>query len=153
MRCGGIAVILAGFLAIAACVSAAADPADSLVTVNGNRHVGADMIRSYFHAGADGHYDAAALDTALKNLYATGLFKDVKVAHEGDRVLVRVIENPTIGVLAFEGNKKIKDEDLKKAVQSKAGGPLSRALVHDDVVRLIAVVLGLQQLLLRYGRI
>ena len=33
--------------------------------------------------------------------------------------------------------KKIKDEDLKKAVQSKAGGPLSRALVHDDVIHII----------------
>jgi outer membrane protein insertion porin family len=134
-----MAVILAGFLAIAACASAAADPADSVITVNGNRHVGADMIRSYFHAGPDGHYDAAALDTALKNLYATGLFKDVKVAHEGDRVLVRVIENPTIGVLAFEGNKKVKDEDLKKEVQSKAGGPLSPEFVQNDVVHIIDV--------------
>jgi outer membrane protein insertion porin family len=136
---GGIAVILAGSLAIAACASAAADPADSIITVNGNRHVGADIIRSYFHAGPDGHYEAAALDTALKNLYATGLFKDVKVAHEGDRVLVRVIENPTIGVLAFEGNKKIKDEDLRKEVQSKAGGPLSREFVQSDVVHIIDI--------------
>ena len=39
--------------------------------------------------------------------------------------------------MAFEGNKKIKDEDLKKAVQSKAGGPLNRALVHDDVIHII----------------
>ena len=47
------------------------------------------------------------------------------------------MENPTIERMAFEGNKKIKDEDLKKAVQSKAGGPLSRALVHDDVIHII----------------
>ena len=32
----------------------------------------------------------------------------------GDRVLVTVVENPTIGIVAFEGNKKIKDDDLKK---------------------------------------
>ena len=47
------------------------------------------------------------------------------------------MENPTIERLAFEGNKKIKDEILKKAVQSKAGGPLNRALVHDDVIHII----------------
>ena len=95
------------------------------------------MIRSYFHAAPGGHFDAAALDAALKRLYATGLFQDVKIAHEGDRVLVMVVENPTIGVLAFEGNKKIKDDDLKKELQSKAGGPLSRAIVQSDVVHII----------------
>ena len=46
-------------------------------------------------------------------------------------------ENPTIERTAFEGNKKIKDEDLKKAVQSKAGGPLTRAVVHGDAERII----------------
>jgi outer membrane protein insertion porin family len=137
MRRGGIAVILAGFIAIAACASAAARETDSPITVDGNRHVGADMIRSYFHAAADGHFDAAGLDAALKRLYATGLFKDVKIAHEGDRVLVRVVENPTIGVLAFEGNRKIKDDDLKKELQSNAGGPLSREIVQSDVVHII----------------
>ena len=141
MRCRGTAAILAGLLALAAWTSAAAENADSKVAdspiaVNGNRHVGADMIRSYFPAPG-GHYDAAALDAALKRLYATGLFKDVKIAHEGDRVLVMVVENPTIGMLAFEGNKKVKDDDLKKEVQSKAGGPLSREFVQSDVVHII----------------
>jgi outer membrane protein insertion porin family len=129
--------VLAVALATAACSGAAAGPADSAITVNGNRHVGADVIRSYFHAAPDGHYDAAALDAALKALYATGQFRDVKIAHEGDRILVRVVENPTIGVLAFEGNRKIKDDDLKKAVQSKPNGPLSREVVQSDVVRMI----------------
>jgi outer membrane protein insertion porin family len=94
-------------IAIAACGSAAAARAadsgatNSAITVNGNQRIGADMIRSYFHSGSDGHFDAAALDAALKRLYATGLFKDVKIAHEGDRLLVMVVENPTIGVVAF----------------------------------------------------
>src|SRR6202167_5766499 len=107
MRCRGIAVILASWLAIAACGSAAAaegadsKATDSAITVNGNARIGGDMIRSYFHAGNGGHFDAATLDAALKRLYATGLFKDVKIAHEGDRLLVMVAENPTIGVVAF----------------------------------------------------
>ena len=84
-----------------------------------------------------GHFDAAALDAALKRLYATGLFKDVKIAHEGDRLLVMVVENPTIGVVAFEGDRKLKDDDLTKAIQSKPGGPLSRAFVQADVLQII----------------
>ncbi len=131
-----LCLIVFGFLALAPCRHALAAGADSAIMVSGNRHADADMIRSFFHAAPDGTFDAAALDAALKSLYGTGLFQDVKIARDGDRVVVNVVENPTIDRLAFEGNKKIKDEDLKKAVQSKAGGPLARALVHDDVVHI-----------------
>ena len=84
-----------------------------------------------------GRLDAAALDAALKSLYATGLFADVKITRQGDGILIAVIENPTVDRLAFEGNKKIKDEDLRKAVQSKLGGPLSRAIAHNDVDQIV----------------
>ena len=50
----------------------------------------------------------------------------MRISCADGHVLVAVIENPTIGVISFEGNKKIKDADLTKAVQSKASGPLSR---------------------------
>jgi outer membrane protein insertion porin family len=115
----------------------AAAAADSAIAVAGNRHVDREMIRSHFHAGAGGTLDASALDAALKSLYGTGLFEDVKISRDGDRILVTVVERQAIERISFEGNKKIKDDDLKKAVQSKAGGPLSRAFVHDDVVHII----------------
>jgi outer membrane protein insertion porin family len=114
----------------------AAPPADSVIAVAGNRHTDAAMIRSHFHADTGG-MDAAALDAALKSLYATGLFEDVRISRDGDRIVVTVVERAAIDKIAFEGNKKIKDEDLKKAVQSRAGGPLSHALVHDDVTHII----------------
>jgi outer membrane protein insertion porin family len=110
---------------------------DSAITIAGNRHVDAAMIRAYFHANRDGRLDAAALDTALKSLYGSGLFRDVKISRDGDGIVVSVVENPTIEKTAFDGNRKVKDDDLKKAVQSKAGGPLSRAIVHDDVEHII----------------
>ena len=138
MRWRGTAVVLAGFLMIAAYGSGAAEePADSAITVNGNRQIGADMIRSYFHPAPGGRLDAGELNAALKRLYATGLFKDVKMSRSGDRIVVTVVENPTIGIVAFEGNRKIKDDELKKAVQSRENGPLSREFVHSDVVNII----------------
>ena len=39
--------------------------------------------------------------------------------------------------VAFEGNKKIKDEQLKAVVESKARGPLQRALVQADADRIV----------------
>ncbi|MGB7036283.1 MAG: outer membrane protein assembly factor BamA [Xanthobacteraceae bacterium] len=145
MRCRGIAVVLAACFVVAVCgYAAAAGDANSpdetrSVAVTGNRHIGADMIRSFFHPGFGGKLDANALNTALKRLYATGLFKDVRISRSGGRVLVTVVENPTIGVISFEGNKKIKDADLKKAIQSKENGPLSRALVQGDVEQITAL--------------
>ena len=141
MRCWGIAVVLAVFFAIAASGQAAAagaavsNGAVPPIAISGNRHIGADMIRSYFHPAPDGRLGATELDAALKRLYATGLFKDVKISRAGSRVLVTVVENPTIGVISFEGNKKIKDADLTKAIQSKVNGPLSRETVQSDVVQ------------------
>ena len=114
----------------------AAPPAAPVIAVAGNRHTDAAMIRSHFHAETGG-IDAATLDAALKSLYATGLFEDVKISRDGDRILVTVIERPAIDKIAFEGNKRIKDDDLKKVVQSRTGGPLSHALVHDDVAQII----------------
>ena len=140
MRCRGIAAIIAGWLACAAGLGAAvagSAEADQAITVIGNRHVGADMVRSFFHAAPNGQYDAAARDAALKGLYASGLFADVKISHDGNRILVVVVENPTVGTVAFEGNRKIKDADLKQQVRSKANGPLSREVVQSDVVRIL----------------
>jgi outer membrane protein insertion porin family len=140
MRRRGTIAALAGFLLIVACgFTAAASDADSTIVVAGNRHIGAAMIRSYFHAAPDGRLDRATLDAALKSLYATGLFQDVKISRDGGHVLVKVVENSTIARLAFEGNKKIKDDDLKKGLQSTAGGPLWRAFVQGDVERIIAL--------------
>jgi outer membrane protein insertion porin family len=129
-----------GLIALAAAAPAAAGASpDSAIAVAGNRHIDAATIRSHFHFDADGRLDAAALDAALKSLYATGLFEDVRIARDGGRVLVTVVENPAIARIAFEGNRKIKDEDLKKAVQSKERGPLSRATVQGDVKEIIAL--------------
>ena len=126
-----------GLIAIAACRDAQAEPPlPASITITGNRHIDASVIRSHFPAGG-GRLDATALDAVLKSLYATGLFADVKITRQADGILASVVENPTLDRVAFEGNKKIKDDELKKAVQSKASGPLSRAIVHNDVDQMI----------------
>jgi outer membrane protein insertion porin family len=141
LRCRGLSLVFAGFLALAAATAVrAAEPIQSAITVNGNQHIGADMIRSYFQdsAGAP-KLDENAVNAAIKRLYTTGFFKDIKVTHAGSRLIVTVAENPIIERLAIEGNRKIKDEDLKKDLDSKTGGPLSRAFVQSDVLRIIDV--------------
>ena len=53
--------------------------------------------------------------------------------------MVTVVENPVIGRVAFEGNKKIKDEQLSAEIQSKPRGTLSRPMVQSDAQRIAEI--------------
>lgn len=109
------------------------------IGVEGNRRIEADTIRSYFKPGPSGRLDSARIDDGLKALIETGLFQDVKINQAGGRLVVVVVENPVIGRVAFEGNKKVKDEQLTVEVQSKARGTLSRAMVQSDTARITEI--------------
>jgi len=109
------------------------------IAVEGNRRVEADTIRSYFRLAPGQRLDAGKIDEALKALYATGLFQDVRITPAGGRILVTVVENPVINRVAFEGNKKVKDDQLNSEVQSKSRGTLSRPTVQADVQRIVEI--------------
>jgi outer membrane protein insertion porin family len=117
---------------------AAAQSVNSIV-VEGNRRVESDTIRSYFKAGPNGALDAGRIDDGLKALIETGLFQDVKINRAGGRLVVTVVENPVIGRVAFEGNKKVKDEQLSAEIQSKPRGTLSRPMVQSDAQRIAEI--------------
>jgi len=116
----------------------AAQTASSIV-VEGNRRVEADTIRSYFKPGPGGALDAGRIDDGLKALIETGLFQDVKISRPGGRVVVTVVENSVIGRIAFEGNKKVKDEQLSAEIQSKPRGTFSRPMVQSDAQRIAEI--------------
>jgi len=127
----------AAFLAVTLALSAAPSMAAETITVEGNRRIDAETVRSYFHAAADGSYDAAARDDALKALVATNLFDKVTIERANGGLVVHVVEARVLDRVAFEGNKKVKDSDLSAAVQSKPRGSLQRATVQADVNRII----------------
>jgi outer membrane protein insertion porin family len=134
---GGI-LVGAGTLSLAGADTASGQTINSMV-VEGNRRVEAATIRSYFKAGPGGQLSPAAIDEGLKALYTTGLFSDVHISHAGGRLVVSVVENPVINQVAFEGNHKAKDEQLKIEVQSKPRGTLSKPTVQADVQRIIEI--------------
>src|SRR5690349_4396792 len=137
-------LFLGGILVSACCVTlASSGPAVaqtvSSIVVEGSRRVELDTIRSYFKPGPGGRIGPEQEDEALKAMVATGLFADVRINHAGGRLVVTVVENPVINRVAFEGNKKAKDEQLVAETQSKARGTLSRPMVQADVQRIIEI--------------
>jgi outer membrane protein insertion porin family len=109
------------------------------IAVEGNRRVEVETIRSYFRPGPGGRLTQAEIDDGLKALIETGLFQDVRINQAGGRIVVVVVENPVIGRVAFEGNKKVKDEQLSAEIQSKPRGTLSRPMVQSDAQRIAEI--------------
>ena len=133
------AVPVAATLSAVVIASPAVAQSVSSIQVEGNRRVEVETIRSYFKPGPGGRLDQASIDDGLKALIETGLFQDVRISQPGGHLLVTVVENPVIGRIAFEGNKKVKDEQLTAEIQSKPRGTLSRPMVQSDAQRIAEI--------------
>jgi outer membrane protein insertion porin family len=101
------------------------------VVVKGNSRVDAETIRSYF-SGTDQN----GVNDGVKSLYATGLFSDVKVSRQGSSVVVSVVENNVINRVAFEGNSKLKSDQLATEVQTRSRGAYAASTVEADMERI-----------------
>ena len=83
------------------------------IDVVGNQRIEAETIRSYRLLQPGDAFDADRLDRSLRTLFATGLFRDVSVARQGDRIRVTVEENPIVNRVAFEGNARVSEDVLR----------------------------------------
>ncbi|MGB3147579.1 MAG: outer membrane protein assembly factor BamA [Paracoccaceae bacterium] len=59
------------------------------------------------------------LNDATQRLTDSGLFSSVEVIPSGGTLLIKVVENVTVGTVVFEGNQKLKDEQLSELVSTK----------------------------------
>jgi len=70
--------------------------------------------------------------TALRSLFGTGLFKDVRIEIEGEVVVVIVEERPVIQTVTFVGLKEFDKDQLVKSLKDSGIGeglPFDKALV------------------------
>lgn len=61
--------------------------------------------------------DAQKITEALRALYATGFFKDVRIEAEGQDLIVTIAERPAIASITFEGLKEFEKEVVLKALK------------------------------------
>ena len=111
----------------------------SEIRVEGTQRVEPETVRSYMLVQPGDPFDSDRIDRSLKSLFATGLFADVALRREGDTLIVRVVENPIINRIAFEGNHKLSDQTLDAEVQLKPRVVYTRTKVQSDVKRILDV--------------
>ena len=78
-------------------------------------------------------FSNADIDEAVKRLFATGLFSDVRINQSGSTLVVQVDEYSVVNQVLFQGNKKLKDAELANAVQLKPRGSFSQDTLNADV--------------------
>ncbi|MEI9993327.1 MAG: outer membrane protein assembly factor BamA [Rhizomicrobium sp.] len=107
------------------------------IIVNGTQRIEPSTVLSYISLREGDVYNDQTTDVALKTLYQTGLFADVKVRFDGATMTINVVENPIINQIDFEGNSKVTQKDLEKEVQLKPRTVFTRSKVQADVQRII----------------
>lgn len=117
--------------------AAKAGPVIRQIVVEGNQRIERETVLSYMIFREGMPYDAGQIDGSLKTLFATGLFADIGIRRDGDKLIISVVENPIINRVAYEGNSAIKEEDLNNEVQLKPRTIYTRAKVQADVTRVI----------------
>ncbi len=114
-------------------------PIIAQISVSGNERVEPETIASYLTVRPGDPFDPTALDVSLKNLFATGLFSDVELTERGGILIVRVVENPIINRIIFEGNKKLDNQELGEEVRLRPRQVFTRARVKADVQRMLVL--------------
>jgi outer membrane protein insertion porin family len=109
------------------------------IRIEGTQRIEPATVRSYLTVELGQPFDADKMDESLKALYATGLFADVTLRRAGNALVVRVVENPIINRVAFEGNRKIEDKQLNEEIQLKPRTVYTRTKVQQDVKRILEV--------------
>lgn len=107
------------------------------VRIEGIQRIEPETVRSYLLVQTGDPWDAERIDRSLKALFATGLFADVKLVREGNVLVIRVVENPIINRIAFEGNSKLSDKDLNGEIQLRPRVVYTRTRVQNDVRRIL----------------
>ena len=118
---------------------AAAQDLQSAVTIRGNRRIEVDTILSYMQLPTDRPVTAEDLNAAVRRLFDTGLFRDVVVDPSQSPMVVEVVENPSISVIAFEGNDVLEDEDLEQIIRLRPRLPFTRSGAEADAQAIIEI--------------
>ncbi len=109
------------------------------IEINGNQRIDKETIISYSEISLGETYTNDLGNLILKKLFDTDLFSNIEVSFQDKTLNILVTENPTVNLVKFSGNNKIKEEDLLLEIQLKERSVYSRSKVKKDIERMLTL--------------
>ena len=99
--------------------------------VEGLQRISEGTVFNYLPINIGDSVDNIRIAEAIRSLYGQNLFDNIEMRHDGETLVVVVVERPSIESFEIEGNKDIKTEDL---MESLRGVGLARGRTFDRSV-------------------
>lgn len=109
----------------------------SRIDVAGNQRIEANTVRAIAGIPTGQRVSPAQLNEALQALFASGLFEDVEFLPQAGRLVITVVENPTINIINFEGNRSIDDDVLRNIVALEPRRAFNTSAAEADALRIV----------------
>lgn len=87
------------------------------IRLEGLQRISAGTVFNYLPIAVGDTVDTRRTAAAIKALFKTGFFGDVRLNREGDTLIISVDERPSIASISFSGNEAIKTEELVKSLE------------------------------------
>ena len=87
------------------------------IRINGLQRVSAGSVFGALPLNVGDNADERRLVESTRALFKTGFFQDIQLGHDGDVLVITVVERPSIASIEIEGNKAISTEDLMKGLK------------------------------------
>ena len=87
------------------------------IRVEGIQRTEAGTVFSYMPVKVGDTFDEDKAASAIKSLYATGFFKDVRLEVENDVLIVTLEERPAIAQISISGTKEFNEKELKERLK------------------------------------
>ncbi len=113
------------------------------VQVEGNQRIQSSTIVAYTGIERGKTVSAGKLNDAYQNILDSGVFESVELVPKGNTLVIKVTEFPTINKINFEGNRRIKDENLSEIIESSPRRVFDPAVAEQDAAA-IAEAYGVQ---------
>tara|TARA_A100001011_G_scaffold245509_1_gene253476 strand:- start:3322 stop:5532 length:2211 start_codon:yes stop_codon:yes gene_type:complete len=109
------------------------------IKIEGTQRIDTETVVSYSEASLGDIYTEDLGNLILKRLFETNLFSNIQISYSENTLKIILKENPTINLVKFEGNSKIKDEDLLIEISLKERSVYSRSKVKKDIERMLTL--------------
>ncbi|MGH8126423.1 MAG: outer membrane protein assembly factor BamA [Rhodanobacteraceae bacterium] len=88
------------------------------IRIEGLQRIAAGTVLSYLPIEPGQTLTDATAQKAIRDLFKTGFFSDVELERQGNILIVKVVERPSIANVTVHGNKEIKTKELMQGLKS-----------------------------------